>query len=90
MWSQKLMAEKFTKEEIFAELKKILVEELEIAEDDVKLEANLFEDLDLDSIDAVDIAVRMQKFTDKKLSPAEFKKIRTVNDIVEAVYALLQ
>lgn len=37
----------------------------------------------------VDIAVRMQKFTDKKLSPAEFKKIRTVNDVVEAVYGLL-
>lgn len=84
------MAEKVTKEEIFNELKNILVEELEINEGDINLAANLFEDLDLDSIDAVDIAVRMQKFTDKKLSPAEFKKIKTVNDIVEAVYALLQ
>ncbi len=84
------MAEKVTKEEIFNELKNILVEELEINEGDINCEANLFEDLDLDSIDAVDIAVRMQKFTDKKLSPAEFKKIKTVNDIVEAVYALLQ
>ncbi len=83
------MADKPTKEEIFAELKTILTEELEIAEADIKLEANLFEDLDLDSIDAVDIAVRMQKFTDKKLPPEEFKKIRTVNDVVEAVYALL-
>lgn len=83
------MAEKFTKEQIFEELKKILIEELEIDEKDIKLEANLFQDLDLDSIDAVDIAVRMQKFTDKKLSPAEFKKIQTVNDVVEAVYALL-
>ncbi len=83
------MAEKYTKEQIFEELKTILVEELELKEEDVKLEANLFEDLDLDSIDAVDIAVRMQKFTDKKLSPAEFKQIRTVGDIVEAVYALL-
>lgn len=83
------MADKPTKEEIFAELKTILTEELEIAETDIKLEANLFEDLDLDSIDAVDIAVRMQKFTDKKLPPEEFKKIRTVNDVVEAVYALL-
>lgn len=83
------MAE-ITKENIFAELKKILVEELEVKEEAVIPEANLFEDLDLDSIDAVDIAVRMQKFTDKKLSPQEFKKIRTVNDIVEAVYALLQ
>ena len=84
------MAEKFTKEQIFEELKNILIEELEIAEQNVRLEANLFDDLDLDSIDAVDIAVRMQKFTDKKLSPAEFKKIRTINDIVEAVYGLLQ
>ena len=83
------MAEKFTKEQIFDELKKILVEELEINDGDIVPEANLFEDLDLDSIDAVDIAVRMQKFTDKKLSPAECKKIRTVNDVVEAVYGLL-
>ena len=84
------MAEKYTKEQIFEELKNILIEELEIAEPDIKQEANLFEDLDLDSIDAVDIAVRMQKFTNKKLSPAEFKQIKTVNDIVEAVYGLLQ
>ena len=62
------MAEKYTKEQIFEELKNILIEELEIAEQDIKPEANLFEDLDLDSIDAVDIAVRMQKFTDKKLA----------------------
>ena len=84
------MAEKYTKEQIFEELKNILIEELEIAEQDIKPEANLFEDLDLDSIDAVDIAVRMQKFTNKKLSPTEFKQIKTVNDIVEAVYGLLQ
>ena len=84
------MAEKYTKEQIFEELKNILIEELEIAEQDIKQEANLFEDLELDSIDAVDIAVRMQKFTNKKLSPAEFKQIKTFNDIVEAVYGLLQ
>lgn len=81
---------KYTKEEIFAEVKNILIEELEVPENAINLDANLFDDLDLDSIDAVDIAVRMQKFTSKKLSPEEFKKIRTINDIVEAVYALLQ
>ncbi len=83
------MAEKFSKEDIFNELKNILIEELEISESDINLEANLFEDLDLDSIDAVDIAVRMQKFTDKKLPPQEFKKIRTVGNVVDAVYELL-
>ena len=84
------MGTKYSKEEIFEELKNILIEELEINEEDITLEANLFEDLDLDSIDTVDIAVRMQKFTDKKLPPNEFKKIRTVGDIISAVYMLLQ
>jgi len=84
------MADTITKDKILKELTAILVDELEVSENKVTLEADLFEDLDLDSIDAVDIAVRMQKFTDKKLSPEEFKKIRTVNDVVEAVYALLQ
>ena len=84
------MADKYSKDDIFNELKTILIEELEIEEDQITPNANLFEDLDLDSIDAVDIAVRMQKFTDKKLPPDEFKKIRTINDVVEACYGLLQ
>ncbi len=78
-----------TKDVIFDELKNILVEELEVSPADVKREANLFEDLDLDSIDAVDIAVRMQKFTDKKLSPTQFREIKTIDDVVDAVYKLL-
>ena len=84
------MADKYSKDDIFNELKTILIEELEIEEDQITPNANLFADLDLDSIDAVDIAVRMQKFTDKKLPPDEFKKIRTINDVVEACYGLLQ
>lgn len=80
---------KFTKDAIFNELKNILVEELEVPSDKITGNANLFEELDLDSIDAVDIAVRMQKFTDKKLSPAQFREIRTIDDVVNAVYKLL-
>ncbi len=79
----------FTKEDIYNELKKILTEDLEISEDKINGDANLFTDLDLDSIDAVDIAVRMQQYTDKKLSPEEFKQIRTVDDVVNAVWTLL-
>ncbi len=83
------MTTDFTKEDIYNELKKILTEDLEIAEDKITGDANLFTDLDLDSIDAVDIAVRMQQYTDKKLSPEEFKQIRTVEDVVNAVWTLL-
>jgi acyl carrier protein len=50
----------------------------------------LFEDLDLDSIDAVDLVVKLQDYTGKKIQVAEFKSARTVGDVVERVYAQLQ
>ena len=80
----------YTKEDIYNELKNILVEDMELQESQIIGSANLYEDLDLDSIDAVDIAVRMQRFTDKKLTPEEFKQIRTVDDIVNAAWKLIE
>ncbi|MGN0193014.1 MAG: acyl carrier protein [Candidatus Gastranaerophilaceae bacterium] len=79
----------FSKDKIFTELKDILVKEFELPEDKITLDAGLFDDLDLDSIDAVDIAVRLQRFVNKKISPEGFKQIRTVSDVVNAVYELL-
>lgn len=84
------MTAKYTKEDIYNELKTILTEDMELAEEKITGNANLYEDLDLDSIDAVDIAVRMQRFTEKKLSPEEFKQIRTVDDIVNAAWKLIE
>lgn len=83
------MTSNITKEDIFNELKTILVDDLEIPEAGIKGSSNLFTDLDLDSIDAVDIAVRMQRYTDKKLPPEEFKKIQTIDDVVNAVWNLM-
>ncbi len=84
------MNNKFTKEEIYEELKNILIDDFEIDEDKIVPEANLFEDLEFDSIDAVDLAVRLQDFTKQKISPENFKQIKTINDVVEAVDGLLQ
>lgn len=83
------MDKKFSKEQIFNKLAEILEYEFEIEKDAIVEEANLFTDLDLDSIDAVDLAVRLQQFTEKRLSPEEFKQIKTVSDVVNAVYSLL-
>ncbi len=83
------MDKKYSKEEIYNNLCKILEEEFEIDSSLLKGDANLFTDLDLDSIDAVDLAVRLQQYTDKRLSPEEFKQIQTVNDVAEAVFRLL-
>ena len=84
------MTSNYTKDDIYNELKTILIEDMELPEEKITGDANLYEDLDLDSIDAVDIAVRMQRFTEKKLSPEEFKQIRTVDDIVNAAWKLIE
>lgn len=80
---------KYTRDEIFDKLKSILVEDFEIEEEKIQAETNLFEDLELDSIDAVDLAVKLQGFTQKKITPENFKQIRTINDVVLAVEELL-
>lgn len=83
------MGETYTKEQIKEKLTEILVSDFELNLEDITDEANLFTDLGFDSIDAVDLAVRLQQFTDKKISPEEFKEIRTIDDVVNAVYNLI-
>ncbi|AIY67260.1 acyl carrier protein [Pseudoalteromonas piratica] len=78
-----------TQQEIFAVLTDILVEEFEIDQDDVALEANLYQDLDLDSIDAVDLVVKLREITGKKIDPEAFKQVRTVEDVVNEVSKLV-
>ena len=83
------MAKKYSKEEIYNKLCEILSEEFEIEKSSINGDSNLFTDLEMDSIDAVDLAVRLQQYTEKRISPEEFKQIRTVNDVVEAIYNIL-
>ena len=83
------MSKKYTKEEIFDKLKSILADDFEIEPEKLVPDANLFEDLELDSIDAVDLAVKLQEFTEKKISPENFKQIKTIDDVVTAVEQLL-
>ena len=55
----------------------------------ITMDARLYEDLDVDSIDAVDLAARLQRETGARLSSEVFKAVRTVNDLVLAVENLL-
>jgi acyl carrier protein len=64
-------------------LREVLVEEFEIDSDTVVLDAHLYEDLDIDSIDAVDLIVRLKEITGKRVPPEKFKTVRTVGDVVE-------
>ena len=81
--------EMVTRPEILEQVSRELQALFELQADDITLEARLYEDLDLDSIDAVDLVVRLQQITKKKIAPEQFKRVRTVQDIVDAVEELV-
>ena len=75
----------YTNDDIFEHIKTILTQDFECSADQLTFDARLVEDLDLDSIDAVDLVVRLQKIVKTKASPEDFKQIRTLGDMVDAV-----
>lgn len=78
-----------TREDVYQTLEQILMEDFEIDAEEIKLDANLYQDLDLDSIDAVDLVVKLREITGKKISPDAFKAVRTVEDVVNEVFKLV-
>jgi acyl carrier protein len=79
----------YTKDEIFTHIKDILTQEFDISADKLKADARLVEDLDLDSIDAVDLVVRLQKVINCKVEPDDFKQIKTLQDMVDAIEKII-
>lgn len=73
------------KQQIFDRLKKALAEDFDIKEEQLVPEARLYEDLNLDSIDAVDLIVKLKSMLPKNLNPEIFKKVRTIQDVVDAI-----
>lgn len=78
-----------SKDEVQIRLAHYLTEMFEVPEEKIRPDARLYEELDLDSIDAVDLIVKLQDLTGRKISPQDFKTVRTVGDVVEKVHALL-
>ncbi|ATC88800.1 acyl carrier protein [Pseudoalteromonas paragorgicola KMM 3548] len=76
-------------EQIFVMLSDILQEYFEIEPEDITRTASLYEDLDLDSIDAVDLVVKLREQTGKKIEPDDFKQVRTVQDVIDAIEKLM-
>ena len=78
-----------TKQEIFNYIQDVLVDLFEIDRAKINLDAQLYQDLDIDSIDAIDLVLQLKEVTGKKIRPEEFKDVRTVADVVDAVQALM-
>lgn len=77
-----------TRDEIYRELFGYLHTMFEVPSEKISLQARLFEDLDLDSVDAVDLVVKLQELTGRKIRPDQFKTVRTVGDVVDRVHEL--
>jgi acyl carrier protein len=71
-----------TQDQTLEKVSQTLVKMFELKPETVTMEATLFEDLDLDSIDAIDMAAEIQKFTGRRLEEEDLRKLRTVGDVV--------
>ena len=76
-------------EEIYQRILQVMEELFDIEPRQVSRESRLYEDLDIDSIDAVDLVIELKKITGKKMQADDFKSVRTVQDVVDAVSRLL-
>lgn len=79
-----------TRDDIYQKMAEIMVETFELKPEQIKPDALILQDLDLDSIDAVDLIVKLQQYTNKKIDPESFKAVRTIDDVVDAIYRLVE
>lgn len=76
------------KEELFLKIREILVEQFDVEAADVSVDANLYDELQIDSIDAVDLLVQLKELTGEKIAPEKFREVRTIGDVLNALTAL--
>ena len=79
-----------SRDELFMWVADLLAEMFELDRATLTPASNLYADLDIDSIDAVDLAVKLKQMTGKRLQPEVFKTIRTIGDVVDALVGLAQ
>lgn len=73
---------------MFAEIADYLVTSFDVPRDLITPDADLVDQLNLDSIDAIDLMVRIQEITGRKVSPEEFKNVRTINDVINLAQSM--
>jgi acyl carrier protein len=74
-----------TRAELEQKTREMMVEMFELKMEQLRPDTKLFEELDLDSIDAVDLVVKVQEITGRRVDQADLRRVRTVNDIVDMV-----
>lgn len=77
------------KDQIRVEVTAAMVELFELDPDRITPEARLYDDLEIDSIDAIDLIDRLRQVTGRKISAEQFRSVRTIGDLVDSLYQLL-
>lgn len=78
-----------SREEILEHVRSAMVELFELEPSQIQLETRVVDDLDLDSIDAIELAVRMEAVTGRRFEPEAFREMRTIGDVVDILHRLL-
>lgn len=78
-----------TEQEIFQQVRDVLVDLFELTPERIAPEARLYQELDIDSLDAIDLIIELKRVTGRKVQPEQFRHVRTVQDVVLAVQDLL-
>jgi acyl carrier protein len=79
-----------TRPELEQKTREMMAEMFELKMEQLRPDAKLFEELNLDSIDAVDLVVKVQEITGRRVDQADLRRVRTVNDIVDMVEQYLK
>jgi acyl carrier protein len=74
-----------SRDEIIAMVSEVLQQEFDFTNEELKLDTHLVDDLDLDSIDAIDMAVRLEERTGLHFEDDDLKSLQTIRDIVDKI-----
>ena len=70
---------------VFEKVKDILVDQLDVEEEKVTLEASIIDDLGADSLDLVDLVMSLEEKFDVEIPDDQVENIKTVGDIIKYI-----
>ena len=80
----------YTRAEVSKKITSTLSDLFEVDPEAISESALLYEDLDIDSIDAVDLIIELKSFTGLVIDPEDFKSVKTIEDVINIVCKLLE
>ena len=80
----------YTRAEVSKKITSALSDLFEVDPEAISESALLYEDLDIDSIDAVDLIIELKSFTGLVIDPEDFKSVKTIEDVINIICKLLE